>query len=105
MTTLSMTDTAAAVDLSVERFRKVWPSWVKAFAFPKPTPRPGLTGQRVRYIWEAEAVETWKARRRAALGRDSATPDAANDEALAEASPPRVAHYRARLETLRERRA
>lgn len=105
MTTLSMTETAAEVDLSVERFRKVWPTWVKTVAFPKPTPRPGLVGNRPRFFWEAAEVAAWKARRAVALMTDSANPCAANDEAQDALVAHRVARHRARLETLRERTA
>ncbi len=51
---LSMTDTAAEVGLSYERFRKIWRALSEAQEFPAP-----LHGRK----WDREAVAAWKIRR------------------------------------------
>lgn len=50
---LTMAQAAAAVGLSYDRFRKVWPQMVRELAFPSPF--------RAR-TWDPEAVAGWKAR-------------------------------------------
>lgn len=51
---LSMTDTAAEVGLSYERFRKIWRDMCQAQDFPAP-----LHGRK----WDREALSAWKLRR------------------------------------------
>lgn len=53
---LTMHEAAAAVGLSYERFRKIWPSLCAGQAFPQPF--------RAR-VWDAAAIEAWKAQRSA----------------------------------------
>lgn len=49
-----MTDTAAEVGLSYERFRKIWPDLCERQEFPAP-----LHGRK----WDRDALSAWKIRR------------------------------------------
>lgn len=73
---LSMDQTAQAVGLSRERFRRVWKTWARDYNFPAPFRAPDAHG-RGSYAWDGEDVTAWKARRKAALGCHA--PDAQND--------------------------
>ncbi|HYE47284.1 MAG TPA: hypothetical protein VEA44_16085 [Caulobacter sp.] len=94
---LTMAETAEEVGLSVERFRKVWRDWVKAYAFPAPEVRPARNPSRARHQWDPAEVAAWRAGRKRALGRREAAPSAANDESIPAAIAHRVAAERQRL--------
>jgi hypothetical protein len=81
MVVMSMRETAAAVGLSAEWFRKVWPAMARDHGFPAP-----FLGRR----WDGEAVEAWKRARAQRLAANAGAPIA--DPASAD---------RARLEALR----
>lgn len=83
----SMAQAAARCGRSRERFRKVWPTWVKTLAFPAPHLRPPDSD----YAWDKAAVDAWVERRTSALATPTADPEPAND-ARGEA---RTAHVRA----------
>lgn len=67
---LTLTLTARLVNLSAERFRKVWPQWVRKFDFPAPFKSPPMGS----YAWRREAVEAWREARERALGAAAPTP-------------------------------
>lgn len=99
MTALSLTDTAQAVGLSSERFRKVWRKFVQRMAFPAPLTAPPVAN----YAWDEEAVAAWKARRSAA---GLAPTPAANDTApvvhpFDQIAPPLAVRENPRLERQR----
>lgn len=101
--TLSMSDTAAVIGLSWERFRKVWPTFVRHYRFPQPLERP-TPGRKVRLCWDETAVrEWWSARQRGHV----AAPQhgAANDAHLPAATAHRVAQARSRLAANMQRTA
>lgn len=84
---LTMRETAAAVGLSYERFRKVWPAKVREEGMPMP-----FSG----HHWDAEAIRAW---RRDRSQRGAPTPKAPPD--AGEPGPRRLARARAQLAELR----
>lgn len=69
---LTMRQVAHALGYSYDRFRKVWPLWVRDLAFPRPFTGAGL--RRTLIKWDAADVLAWKAARKAALGPRDALP-------------------------------
>lgn len=94
--TLSMAATAAVIDMSWERFRKVWPTFVRHYRFPQPLERPTPTGKRPKLCWDEAAVKAWWAGRQ--RGRMAAPEHgAANDAHLPAATAHRVAVQRSQV--------
>lgn len=82
-------ETAAAVGLSVSRWRKVWRSFVTRRGFPWPLKGgeilPGCRCSREPFAWSAEAVDAWVAARTSGGLRPTPTPPPA---ILAADAPP-----------------
>ncbi len=83
MTALNMTETAAAVGLRYDHFRKIWREMTRNQGFPQP-----FAG----YRWESEDVEAWKHARSAPpppreprQRRRNSAQLSARDQAIAEA--------------------
>lgn len=82
--TLNMRAAAAAVGLSWERFRKVWPRMVETQDFPSP-----IYGR----YWDAAAVAAWRKRR----SERRAPPEGRREgDAPPQAQPPQDGGRRAR---------
>lgn len=97
---LSYAETARAVGLSIERFRKVWKAWARDLAFPPPFKTPCPNG-RGTYAWRACAVATWKEGRERAFGQ--AAPAKPGQERPARRADPRLTRDRAALAQMMER--
>ncbi len=69
---LTMHQVAQTLGYSYDRFRKVWPQWVRDLAFPRPFVGAGRRGSLVK--WDAADVLAWKTARKAALGPRDALP-------------------------------
>jgi len=96
---LSLRQTAAAVGLTYDRFRKVWTTWVRERGFPAPFSAPGDA-----YAWNADSVEAWKHRQELARAEAFAPPPAAaNDGGARFGGAPAAGVSAARL--ARERQA
>lgn len=100
--TLSMAEVAEIIDLSWERFRKVWPTWVRHYNFPQPHERPAA--KRPRLTWdEAEVRAWWAGRQRGRMG--APRHGAANDSHLPAATAHAVALARSRIAANMQRSA
>lgn len=97
---LSLKETAEAVGLSADRWRKVWRAWSRDMAFPRPLAggERGLGRRRpvANYAWDAEAVAAWKRSR----SRCGLAPQPANEDAPPPPAPARAARDRAGLARL-----
>lgn len=97
-TALSMANTAAAVGLSAERFRKVWKTWRREQKFPAPFRAPDAQGHGT-YAWDPLDVDAWKASRKAEF---DAPRQSSNDNPVPDPPVPerRVSRDRAVLRNL-----
>lgn len=104
---LSLDETAQRVKLSADRFRKVWPQWVRELGFPAPFRAPVFVqvgGIRRRaggnYAWRESSVDAWKAAREGALGKGRAAPAVNDNPPPVRRADPRLAQERAELRRL-----